>query len=137
MTWRFTQTSESFEADCRTDILLNNYESWWNAGARRYIESKAPRLNLKAAVDEHAEAVSPLYEWYHERVYEYHYSKFADFEEMAARIREVSERLEPGSMPVVDQPVHFVDPSQPPARLPAKSRPTPKPKNQKGRKKKR
>ena len=138
VTWRFTQTSGSFEADCRTDILLNNYESWWNVGARRYIESKAPRLNLKAAVDEHAEAVSPLYEWYQERVYEYHSSKFADFEESATRIREISERLEPGSMPVVDQPVHFVAPSrQRPARPPTKSQPTPKSKKKKGRKKKR
>lgn len=138
VTWRFTQRSGSFAADCRTDILLNNYQSWWNAGARRYIESKAPRVNLKAAVDEHAEVVSSLYEWYQERVYDYHYSKFVDLEESAARIRAISERLEPGSMPAVDQPVHFGDPSQPrAARPPAKSRPKAKSKNQKGRKKKR
>lgn len=123
VTWKFTQTSNSFEADCRTDILLNQYKSWWNAGARRYIESKDPRLNLKAAVDEHAKAVSPLYEWYQERLYEYHYPMFADFEESAARIREINERLGPGSMPVVGQTVQFVDPSQPrPVGPPAKPR---------------
>lgn len=137
-TGRFTQTSEHFEADCRTDILLNRYGSWWNVGARRYIQSKAPRLNLRAAVEEHAEAVSPLYAWYQDRVYEYHYPKFAEFERTAARIREISERLEPGSMPAVDESAHFVDPSQPrPVRPPSKQRQRPKPKNNKGRRRKR
>lgn len=122
-TWRFTQTSEHFEADCRTDVLLNRYSSWWNADARRYIESKAPRVNLRAAIEEHAEAVGPLYAWYQERVYEYHYPKFSDFERAAARIRAINETLEPGSMPRVEGSVHFSDPSQPPpVRPPAKRR---------------
>ncbi|UYM07518.1 hypothetical protein [Solicola gregarius] len=134
VTWRFTQTSESFEADCRTDILLNRYDSWWNAGARRYLDSRAPRLNLRSTIGEHKDAVNPLYTWYQKRVYEYHHSKFADLEKTAARIREVSERLDPGSMPVVDQLTHFPDPSEPcPVRPPVK----PKPKTQRGRKKKR
>lgn len=138
ITWRFTQTSQSFEADCRTDILLNRYESWWGAGARRYIESKAPRLNLGAAVEEHAEAISPLYEWYEERVYEYHYPSLADFEQTAARIREIQECLEPGSTPPPDEPAHFASPAE---RDQARHRPRPpprkprsKPKGKKGRK---
>lgn len=136
LTWKFTQTSSHFEADCRTDILLNSYESWWTAGARRYIRSRAPRLNLQVAIDEHIEVVTPLYEWYRERMYDYHYAKYADFDATAARIREINERLMPGSMPVVDEPKHFPDPSAPrPVRPPAKPRQKPKPKIQKGRRK--
>lgn len=139
LTMKFTQTSMEFEADCRTDILLNAFGKWWTAGARRFIESKAPRLNLEDAIEEHIRAVTPLYEWYRKRVYEYHYPTFAAFEATAARIREVSERLEPGSMPPpVDDGVHLPDPSAPtPVRPPAKPRSKPKPRNQKGRKKKR
>ena len=134
VTWRFTKTSQSFEANCRTDILLNGYASWWNAGARRYIAARAPRLDLTAAVNEHVDVVSPIYEWYQERVYEYHYRKFADLEATAARIREVSERLEPGSLPPLpDGPAQFVDPSElRSVRPPPKRRP--KPKSKKGRK---
>lgn len=135
VTWKFTKTSSSFEANCRTDILLKGYASWWNAGARRYIESKAPRLDLKAAVNEHVDVVSPIYRWYQERVYEYHYPKFADFEATAARIREITEGLEPGSLPPLSNgPPEFVDPSKPRSvRPPPKRRP--KPKGNRGRKK--
>jgi hypothetical protein len=107
VTWRFTTATEKFEVNCRTDILLNRYKSWWSPAARRYIESKAPRLDLRAAAEEHAKAVSPLYEWYGERVYEYHFPSFSDFEQTAARIREIQETLEPGSMPSRDESAHF------------------------------
>jgi hypothetical protein len=138
VTWKFTQTSSHFEADCRTDILLNGYEAWWNASARRYIGSRAPRLNLQVAIEEHIEVVTPLYDWYRERMYEYYYAKYADFEATAARIREISERLRPGSMPVVDERAHFPDPSiPPPVRPPAKPRQKPRSKSQNRRKKKR
>jgi hypothetical protein len=112
ITWRFTRTTQKFEANCRTDILLNRYETWWTAPARRYIESKAPRLNLGATVEEHAEAISPLYEWYQERVYEYHYPSLADFEQRAGRIREIQERLETGSMPLHDEAARFAIPAE-------------------------
>lgn len=138
VTWKFTQTSSRFEADCRTDILLSSYESWWNAAARRYIQSRAPRLNMQVAIDEHIEVVTPLYDWYRERMYKYHYAKYADFEATAARIREISERLRPGSMPVVHEAAHFPDPSvPPPVRPPAKPHRKSKSKSQKGRKKRR
>lgn len=110
--WRFTRITQKFEADCRTDILVSRYETWWTAPARRYIESKVPRLNLGATVEEHAEAISPLYEWYQERVYEYHYPLLADFEQTAARIRDIQERLEPGSMPPPDELASFASPAE-------------------------
>jgi hypothetical protein len=112
VTWRFTQKSDAFEVNCRTDVLLNRYKSWWNAAARRYIESKAPRLDIGAAVREHADAVLPLYEWYEERFYEYHYPTMTDFEASAARLREISAILEPGSMPPLDEPVPFTHPDR-------------------------
>ena len=124
ITWRFTQTNQTFEADCQTDILLNRYESWWGAGARRYIESKAPRLNLGTAVEEHAEVITPLYEWYEKRVYEYHHPLMADFERTAAGIREIQERLEPGSVPPHDESAHFTSPAE---REQARQRPSPPP----------
>lgn len=112
-TYRFTQTMAHFEADCRTEPLLNRYKTWWkDEAAVRYIESKAPRLSLRAAVEEHVDAFSPLYDWYDERVYEYHYETMKDFEEKVSRIREVSERLEPGSMPPLDEDAHFVRPEE-------------------------
>lgn len=141
VTWRFSGTTQKFEAHCRTDILLNGYETWWTAPARRYIESKAPRLNVGVAVEEHAEAISPLYEWYQERVYEYHYPSLADFERTAARIREIQERLEPGSMPPPDEPARFASPAergqvgQRPTRSPQKPRAKRKAKGKKRRKK--
>lgn len=112
LTWRLSKTTQKFEADCRTDVLLNRYETWWTAPARRYIESKAPRLKLGTAVEEHAEAISPLYEWYQERVYEYHYPSLAAFEQTAARTREIQERLEPGSMPPPDESARFASPAE-------------------------
>jgi hypothetical protein len=112
VTWRFTQKTDTFEVNCRTDILLNRYASWWNAPARRYIESKAPRLDVGVAIREHAEAVLPLYEWYEERVYEYHYPTLSDLDESAARLREISEILEPGSMPPLDEPIRFQRPEE-------------------------
>ena len=112
VTWRFTQTTQHFEANCRTDILLNRYKTWWTAPARQYIESKAPRMNFGNVVEEHAEAVGPLYGWYRERVYEYHHPTLVDFEQTAARIREIRERLEPGSMPPPDEPAHFASPAE-------------------------
>ncbi len=141
VTWQFTRTTQKFEAHCRTDILLNRYATWWSAPARRYIESKAPRLVIGAAVEEHAEAISPLYKWYQERVYEYHYPSLADFERTTARIREIQERLEPGSMPPPDEPARFASPAergqvgQRPTRSPQKRRAKRKAKGKKRRKK--
>ena len=112
VTWRFTQTTEKFEADCRTEVLLNRYKSWWNRAARQYIKSKSPRLNLGAAVNEHAAAIIPLYEWYQQRVYDYHYPTLADFEQTATRVREINERLEPGSIPQAAGPGHFASPEE-------------------------
>ncbi len=134
VTWRFTQKSEHFEANCRTDILLNRYATWWNQGARRYIESKAPRMNLKGAVEEHAEAVLPLYEWYEDRVYQYHYPLMQDFEETAERIRQIKERLEPDSVPPPDETAHFTTPAE---RRSAQQRRTPPPRKAKSKSKKR
>lgn len=131
-TWRFTRTTQHFEADCGTEILLNRYKSWWNPAARRYLESKSPRLNLGAAVEEHAEAITPLYQWYQDRVSQYHHPTLADFEATAARIREIQERLEPGSMPPHDPGAHFVSPEE---RDRSRTRPKPPPRKPRARSK--
>jgi hypothetical protein len=73
---------------------------------------EAPRLDIGVAVREHAEAVLPLYEWYEERVYEYHYPTLSDLDESAARLREIGEILEPGSMPPLDEPIRFQRPEE-------------------------
>lgn len=135
VTWTFTQTKESFDANFRTDILLNRYRKWWNPSARRYIESRAPRLSLSEAIWEYSEACDPLWEWFQDRLHEHHYSTLHEWETQVGRYREVSERLEPGSMPVVEERVHFRDPSEakpvrPPVRR-AKSNARKKPKKKK------
>jgi hypothetical protein len=102
VTWRFTQTSEHFEVNLRTEVLLNRYKTWWKQSpeARRYLESKAPSLSIEAVVTEHFEAVAPLYDWYEERVEEYYEPAIAEIERLTDRIREIEKRLEPLWVPV-------------------------------------
>lgn len=119
VTWRFTQTKKSFDANFRTDILLNRHSKWWNPAAGRYIESKAPRLSLSEAIWEYSEACDPLWEWFQDRLYQHHYSILHDWETQVGRYREISERLDPGSMPVVEERVQFRDPSKPAPVRPA------------------
>ena len=100
VTWRLTQTGEHFEANARTDILLNRYKKGWNEAARRYLQSKAPKLSLEAVVTEHFEAVAPLYDWYEERVEEYFEPAIVEFERLTDRIEVIDKRLEPLWVPV-------------------------------------
>jgi hypothetical protein len=50
-------------------------------------------LNLRVAIDEHIEVVTPLHDWYRERMYEYHCAKFADFEAHHEDQRAIEARL--------------------------------------------
>lgn len=123
LSWLFSDKKmPSFDVMCRTDILLNRYKSWWDAPSRRYIKARAPRLSLSEAINEHVEATLPLYEWYRRRFYEYHYSKFAEFESMTARLREIKEEISPGSTAPPEPDAHFQSPEEhatpPPARPP-------------------
>lgn len=121
LTLKFTQTGQAFDPNFRADILLNRYRNWWNSEARSYIESKAPRVSLKETIWEYSEACDPLWEWFQDRLYEHHYDTLREWERQVGRYREISERLDPGSMPVVEESVHFRDPSEPrPVRPPAR-----------------
>ena len=91
-------------------------------------------MNLKAAVEEHAEAVLPLFEWYEDRVYQYDYPLMQDFEETAERIRQIKDRLAPGSVPRPDETAQFTTPAQ---RRSAQQRRTPPPRKAKSKPKKR
>lgn len=137
-TFRFTQTKKHFEANCRTDILLSRYKTWWkDEAAIRYIETKAPRLNLRTVIEEHAAALDPLYSWYQERVYDYHYATLVEFEESARRHREISERLNPGAMSDLDESTLFESPEERKARRQAPPRPPKKRAKTKPKKRKR
>jgi hypothetical protein len=113
VTWRFDRSGTNlFEVSARTDILLNRYKSWWKSvSAKRYIRSKAPRINLANVVNEYSEVVGDdLYDWYDDRFYEYHFPSLSEFEALSREYREINEWLEPGSMPPADPSAHFLDP---------------------------
>lgn len=113
VTFKFARGKQSFDANFRTDILLNRHSKWWNPAARRYIEARAPRLSLSEAIWEYSEACDPLWEWFQERLYQHHYSTLHEWETQVSRYRQLSEQLEPGSMPAVEERVTFRDPTKP------------------------
>lgn len=114
VTWRATTKGNGFEVACRSEILLNRYKTWWNSGARRYLKAHSPHLLFSKVVDEYAEASEPLYHWFQDRFYEYHHPKMAEFEELAREYRDLTNALEPGTLPPPnDGPEpHFEAPSE-------------------------
>lgn len=110
ITWHLRRGRNRFEVNVRTDILLNRYKSSWNEEARAYLAKHAPKVNLSSVVEEYADVTGRLWEWYVHRFYEYHYPTMSQLDALMDEHREISELLEPGSMPPANNTAHFPKP---------------------------
>ncbi|NYJ00247.1 hypothetical protein HNR19_000945 [Nocardioides thalensis] len=134
--FRFRKGKQRFDVYCDTGTMLNRYRSWWTPGAIQYMEQTS-EVSLSKVVDEYAEVVDPLYQWYSDRFYAYHYPTLMGFETLAKEYRQICETLEPGELPPHDPEATFSHPDRPkppPPRRPrnkSKSKKKPKPKQRK------